>query len=106
MLDLLAVEPWRSVVPLANRNDSASDVLPAPAGPTSAMTLVPLVSPGMRLSLPPCWRGRRVACRAASALQTASVGLFHEEGKRGRVSAPAFAGEGDHAQHGGGVLRA
>ena len=57
-------------------------ILPAPAGPTSAITLVPLDcsacdSPFLRAG------GRRVACRAASALQTDSVGLFHKEGKGG-----------------------
>src|SRR3954469_3802015 len=54
MLEPLAVDPNRSVVPAANSIASARLVFPAPAGPTSAITRVPLVdSPAMRLSLRP-----------------------------------------------------
>ena len=52
MLEPLAVDPNRSVVPAANSIASARLVFPAPAGPTSAITRVPLAdSPAMRLSL-------------------------------------------------------
>src|SRR5690349_18297101 len=92
MLDLLATEPCLSVVPLAKRNASARLVLPAPAGPTSAINLVPLDIPGMRLSFLRCWRGRRVACRAAGALQRSSVGLFAGEGNSLVITRPSLRG--------------
>src|SRR5688500_13873328 len=54
MLEPLSVEPWRLVVPAANSIASARLVLPAPAGPTSAIARVPFdlppFVPGMRLS--------------------------------------------------------
>src|SRR5436853_3211131 len=54
MLEPLAVDPSRSVAPAANSIASARLVFPAPAGPTSAITRVPLVDPpAMRLSLRP-----------------------------------------------------
>src|SRR5436305_15064753 len=54
MLEPLAVDPNRSVAPAANSIASARLVFPAPAGPTSAITRVPLVdSPAMRLSFVP-----------------------------------------------------
>src|SRR5438270_9600141 len=54
MLEPLAVDPNRSLAPAANNIASARLVFPAPAGPTSAITRVPLVdSPAMRLSLRP-----------------------------------------------------
>src|SRR5205823_15130090 len=54
MLEPLAVDPNRSVAPAANSMASARLVFPAPAGPTSAITRVPLVdSPAMRLSFVP-----------------------------------------------------
>src|SRR3954471_20631934 len=45
MLEPLAVDPNRSVAPAANSIASARLVFPAPAGPTSAITRVPLDSP-------------------------------------------------------------
>src|ERR1051325_2098373 len=52
MLEPLAVDPNRSVAPAANSMASAILVFPAPAGPTSAITRVPLDGcPAMRLSL-------------------------------------------------------
>src|SRR5439155_27370369 len=61
MLEPLAVDTNRSVAPAANNMPSARLVFPAPAGPTSAITRVPLVdSPAMRLSLRPV-AGARVA---------------------------------------------
>src|SRR5206468_5038787 len=52
MLEPLAVDPNRSVAPAANSMASAILVFPAPAGPTSAITRVPLNGcPAMRLSL-------------------------------------------------------
>src|SRR6476620_11359429 len=54
MLEPLAVDPKRSVAPAANSIASARLVFPAPAGPTSAITRVPLDGcPAMRLSLRP-----------------------------------------------------
>src|SRR6476469_3326260 len=46
MLEPLAVDPNRSLAPAANSIASARLVFPAPAGPTSAITRVPLDSPG------------------------------------------------------------
>src|SRR5881398_1874166 len=54
MLEPLAVDPNRSMVPAANSIASARLVFPAPAGPTSAITRVPFAdSPAMRFSLRP-----------------------------------------------------
>src|SRR4051812_10983107 len=47
MLEPLAVDPNRSVAPAANSIASARLVFPAPAGPTSAITRVPFVSPAL-----------------------------------------------------------
>src|SRR6476620_6788730 len=61
MLEPLAVDPNRSVAPAANSIASAKLVFPAPAGPTSAITRVPLDGcPAIRLSLRAC-EGARVA---------------------------------------------
>src|SRR6476469_2380788 len=63
MLEPLAVDPNRSVAPAANSMASARLVFPAPAGPTSAITRVPLDGcPAMRLSLRAV-TGARVASR-------------------------------------------
>src|SRR3954447_7355891 len=86
MLEPLAVDPNRSVAPAANNIASARLVFPAPAGPTSAITRVPLVdSPAMRLSFVR-FTGARVARRGARApyQETSTVRLFSAEGKRGR----------------------
>src|SRR4051812_10770495 len=65
MLEPLAVDPNRSVAPAANSMASAKLVFPAPAGPTSAMTRVPLDGcPAMRLSLRAV-TGARVGSREA-----------------------------------------
>src|SRR4051794_41848365 len=64
MLEPLAVDPNRSVAPAANNMASARLVFPAPAGPTSAITRVPLDGcPAIRLSLRP------VHGRASRSLQ-------------------------------------
>src|SRR6476469_7140022 len=86
MLEPLAVDPNRSLAPAANSIASARLVFPAPAGPTSAITRVPLVdSPAMRLSLRPV-TGARVASkrRSGAQLETSTVRLFLAEGKGGR----------------------
>src|SRR3954465_5359882 len=84
MLEPLAVDPSRSVVPAAKSIPSARVVFPAPAGPTSAITRVPLDSPTMRLSLVR-FTGARVAHTGARApqLERATVRLFSAVGKRG-----------------------
>src|SRR6476619_2319337 len=52
MLEPLVVDPNRSVASAANNIAAARLVFPAPAGPTSAITRVPLDGcPAMRLSL-------------------------------------------------------
>src|SRR3954468_7195696 len=66
MLEPLAVDPNRSVAPAANSIASARLVFPAPAGPTSAITRVPLDSPAMRLSFRAV-AGARVALRGVRA---------------------------------------
>src|SRR5690349_25143085 len=74
MLEPLAVDPNRSVAPAANSIASAKLVFPAPAGPTSAITRVPLDGcPAIRLSLRPV-HGR--ASRLSEALGRLS-GSFH-----------------------------
>src|SRR3954468_13437186 len=76
MLEPLAVDPNRSLAPAANNIASARLVFPAPAGPTSAITRVPLVdSPAMRLSLRPV-HGR--TSRLPGALGRVS-GSFHRQ---------------------------
>src|SRR5678816_2774105 len=68
MLEPLAVDPNRSVVPAANSIASARLVFPAPAGPTSAITRVPLVgSPAMRLSFVPFGRRESLLGRRSGA---------------------------------------
>src|SRR5689334_3587100 len=67
MLEPLAVDPNRSVAPAANSMASAKLVFPAPAGPTSAITRVPLDGcPAIRLSLRPV-TGRASRMKALSA---------------------------------------
>src|SRR5207248_1625446 len=86
MLEPLAVDPNRSVAPAANSIASARLVFPAPAGPTSAITRVPLVdSPAMRLSFVR-FTGARVAQGGARApyQERLTVRLFCAEGKGGR----------------------
>src|ERR1043165_5674890 len=86
MLEPLAVDPNRSVGPAANSIASANLVFPAPAGPTSAITRVPLDGcPAMRLYLRAV-RGARVAQRGARAplMETSTVRLFSSVGKRSR----------------------
>src|ERR1700750_731578 len=66
MLEPLAVDPNRSVAPAANNMASARLVFPAPAGPTSAITRVPLDGcPAMRLSLRPVHGRARRSLRGA-----------------------------------------
>src|SRR5205085_3095993 len=68
MLEPLAVDPSRSVAPAANSMASARLVFPAPAGPTSAITRVPLDGcPAMRLSLRAVAGARVALKRGASA---------------------------------------
>src|SRR5205085_378270 len=86
MLEPLAVDPRRSLVPAANSIASARLVFPAPAGPTSAITRVPFEdSPAMRFSLR-AFAAPRVALerRSGAYAETFSVGLFRKEGKGGR----------------------
>src|SRR5579884_1847153 len=74
MLEPLAVDPRRSVAPAANSIASARLVFPAPAGPTSAITRVPLDGcPAMRISLRPV-HGR--ASRTEEALGRQSGNLY------------------------------
>src|SRR5579885_2662928 len=83
MLEPLAVDPNRSVVPAANSMASARLVFPAPAGPTSAITRVPFAdSPAMRLSFVR-FTGARVAHgrRSGAYLETSTVRLFSALGK-------------------------
>src|SRR5947199_9273802 len=51
MLEPLAVDPRRSVAPAANSMASARLVFPAPAGPTSAITPVPLADSPVLLAM-------------------------------------------------------
>src|SRR3954449_11345188 len=91
MLEPLAVDPRRSVVPAANSIASAKLVFPAPAGPTSAITRVPLVdSPAMRLSLR-AFAGARVAqkWRSGAYAETLTVRLFSSLGKGDRYGSAA-----------------
>src|SRR3954453_23714885 len=68
MLEPLAVDPKRSLAPAANNIASARLVFPAPAGPTSAITRVPLDGcPAMRLSLRAVTGARVALERGASA---------------------------------------
>src|SRR5437899_10976062 len=86
MLEPLAVDPNRSPAPAANNIASARLVFPAPAGPTSAITRVPLDGcPAMRLSLRAV-TGARVASHegARAPPETITVRLFCALGKRVR----------------------
>src|SRR5690242_12965063 len=99
MLEPLAVDPKRSVAPAANSIASARLVFPAPAGPTSAITRVPLDGcPAMRLSLRAV-TGARVALRKALGrhLETSTVRLFSAVGKGARYGSDEFRrGTGAH----------
>src|SRR4249919_3599438 len=91
MLEPLAVDPNRSVAPAANSIASARLVFPAPAGPTSAITRVPLDGcPAMRLSLRAV-TGARVASHegARAPPETITVRLFSALGKRVRYASSA-----------------
>src|SRR6476646_9576824 len=90
MLEPLAVDPSRSVAPAANNIASARLVFPAPAGPTSAITRVPLDGcPAMRLSLR-ALKGARVAQRGARApLLNFSPSACFARFARGLVVTPA-----------------
>src|SRR5580765_6889003 len=93
MLEPLAVDPNRSVDPAANCIASARLVFPAPAGPTSAITRVPLDGcPAMRLSLRAV-AGARVAQRRRSgaAVEFFTVRLFSAVGKGGHFAPRWFA---------------
>src|SRR3954454_7341006 len=86
MLEPLAVDPNRSVAPAANNIASARLVFPAPAGPTSAITRVPLDGcPAMRISLRAV-SGARVALkwRSGAYVETSTVRLFSAVGKGAR----------------------
>ena len=87
MLEPLAVDPNRSVAPAANSIASARLVFPAPAGPTSAITRVPLDGcPAMR-TLPSSGYGRASRSRerrSGACLETSTVRLFLTLGKRDR----------------------
>src|SRR5437588_9435005 len=88
MLEPLAVDPNRSVAPAANSIASARLVFPAPAGPTSAITRVPLDGcTAMRISLRAV-AGARVAQgrRSGAVLESATVRLFFGIGKRGTAA--------------------
>src|SRR5689334_12881246 len=92
MLEPLAVDPNRSLAPAANSIASARLVFPAPAGPTSAITRVPLDGcPAMRLSLRAV-TGARVALWKALGrhLETFTVRLFSAVCKGGRFGSGAF----------------
>src|SRR5690242_16053920 len=94
MLEPLAVDPNRSVAPAANSMASARLVFPAPAGPTSAITRVPLDGcPAMRLSLRALRRASRSQERRSGAcLETSTVRLFGLEGKRARYGSGLNSG--------------
>src|SRR5215212_5514561 len=94
MLEPLAVDPNRSLAPAANSIASARLVFPAPAGPTSAITRVPLVdSPAMRFSFVR-FTGARVALTKALGrrLETSTVRLFSPLGKRRRYGCSQTSG--------------
>src|SRR3982750_3386440 len=90
MLEPLAVDPNRSVAPAANSMASAKLVFPAPAGPTSAITRVPLDGcPTMRLSLRAV-AGARVALKrgAPAPFRKRPPSACFARLARGLVSAP------------------
>src|SRR6476620_12364278 len=78
MLEPLAVDPRRSVVPAANSIASARLVFPAPAGPTSVMTRVPSDCPA-----------RLPMCDPPSSGSRAGESLFEEALGRPRGHAPS-----------------
>src|SRR5437868_6805580 len=90
MLDPLVVEPRRSVAPAAKSIASARLVFPAPAGPTSAITRVPLNGcPAMRLSLRAVAGARVALKRGASApFRKPPPSACFERLARGSVWAP------------------
>src|SRR5437763_5756867 len=93
MLELLAVDPNRSVAPAANNIASARLVFPAPAGPTSAITRVPLDGcPAMRLSLRAVAGAARRSRerRFGACLETLTVRLFFALGKSVRCGPLQF----------------
>src|SRR5438552_15995705 len=96
MLEPLAVDPNRSVAPAANSIASARLDFPAPAGPTSAITRVPLVdSPAMRLSFVRLGALSESLQRARRApVELFTVRLFLAEGKRGEHPPLDFEGRG------------
>ena len=93
---------WRSIpagriVPLANSKASARLVLPAPAGPTSAMTRVPFgLSPGMRLSFLRVGGGAELRVERRALCNTESVGL-----SRARMQGAARSSRTAAAPYGG-----
>src|SRR3954468_18136711 len=96
MLEPLAVDPNRAVAPAANNIASARLVFPAPAGPTSAITRVPLDGcPAMRLSLRAVTGAgsRSRERRFGACLQTFTVRLFCALGKRARFGSDVPIGE-------------
>src|SRR5438034_11010321 len=95
MLEPLAVDPNRSVAPAANSIASARLVFRGPAGPTSAITRVPLDGcPAMRLSLRAV-NGARVASHEALGrrFETPTVRLFFGLGKSVRRGSWQFVAE-------------
>src|ERR1043165_180702 len=94
MLEPLAVDPKRSVAPAANSIASARLVFPAPAGPTSAITRVPLeVPPAMRLSLRPVRTLPESLQRARRApVEYFTVRRIRSEGKGGRYGSGPGSG--------------
>src|SRR4051812_3089964 len=94
MLEPLAVDPNRSVVPAANSIASARLVFPAPAGPTSAITRVPLGdSPAIRLSLRAVAARESLRRRSGAYVEFFPVRLFSGVCKRGVWHAARFAPE-------------
>src|SRR5438874_7755914 len=96
MLEPLAVDPNRSPAPAANSIASARLVFPAPAGPTSAITRVPLDGcPAMRLSLRAVTgaASRSRERRFGACLETPTVRLFSAIGK-GVIRADRVEGRG------------
>src|SRR3954453_10546944 len=94
MLEPLAVDPNRSVAPAANSIASARLVFPAPAGPTSAITRVPLVdSPAMRLSFVPFGRRESLTRGAQAPMVKDSPSACFELLARGVLTQPVVQAE-------------
>src|ERR1051325_10176536 len=92
MLEPLAVDPNRSLVPAANSIASARLVFPAPAGPTSAITRVPLLgSPAMRLSFVPLRRRESLTRGAQAPMVKDSPSACFQQLARGVVTPPAYS---------------